>query len=97
MTMDTLLLALTLAVASAEEIGPAEEAQEVSQNLTELLVHLRSIPTPEDEPTTLESLETEDPPDGDPLIVSVESEDGTTPDPDKVGPQQDTSTDTDAK
>jgi hypothetical protein len=89
--MDTLLLAIALATASAESPeGPAEEAYEMNQNLTDVLAHLRSIPT-------LESMETEDPPDGDPLIVSAQQEgEYSTPVPDP-DPIQDTSTDTDSE
>jgi|TARA_R100001129_G_scaffold124072_1_gene86566 hypothetical protein len=96
--MDTLLLAIALATASAESPeGPAEEAHEMNQNLTDVLAHLRSIPTPDGAPTTLESMETEDPPDGDPLIVSAQQEgEYSTPVPDP-DPIQDTSTDTDSE
>ena len=72
--MDVLLLAVALAfTASAEEpAGPAEEAQEMSQSLAEILEHLKSIPTPdEQQQATLESMEQPPPdlPEGEPVLI----------------------------
>jgi len=81
--MDILILALALVASADEPVGPAEEAQEMNQSLTEILEHLRSIPTPEEQ-STLESMEPppQDRPEGEPVLATVDPAQDTSTPPD---------------